>query len=288
MAESKAPTDHDLPLWDVPSAATTADKETRIHPTAIVDKGAKLGCGVEIGPYCHIGPKAVIGDQVRLVSHVIVENQTTIGARTIAHPFATLGAIPQDLKYSGEAAELIIGAENSIRQYVNMSIGTEGGGGKTVVGRRNIFMVNVHIGHDSVVGDNCIFANGVSLGGHVFVGDHAVLGGHAAVHQFCRVGTRSMTAGGAMVVQDVPPFCMVHGDRATINGLNVVGLRRAGFTGDDVKDIKNMYRLLYSESLTVDDAIARIEAEVADTGWRRLFVDFLRQSARGVCRPSKS
>jgi UDP-N-acetylglucosamine acyltransferase len=271
----------DLPLWDLPPAGGA---DTKIHPTAIVAKGAQIGRGVEIGPYCIIGAQAVIHDDVRLVANVIVENRTTIGSRTIVHPFATLGAIPQDLKYGGEAAELIIGTENSIRQYVNMSIGTEGGGNKTVVGRRSIFMVNVHIGHDSVVGDNCIFANGVSLGGHVTIGDHAVLGGHAAVHQFCHVGMRSMTAGGSMVVQDIPPFCMVHGDRAVINGLNVVGLRRAGFSKDDINDIKNMYRLLYSENLTVEDAILRMEAEIGDTQWRREFVNFLRQSERGVCR----
>jgi len=273
---------HDLELYDIPAANLNAPVE--IHPTAIVAKGAELGKGVSIGPYCIIGPKAVIGDNVRLMSHVTVDGRTTIGARTTVHQFATLGVPPQDLKYKGEDTELLIGEENSIRQYVNMSLGSEGGGGKSVVGRRNLFMVYTHIGHDSIVGDNIVFANGATLGGHVTVDSYSVLGGCCAVHQFCHVGLRAMIGGGSMVVQDVPPYTMVQGDRAKPIGLNVVGLRRAGYSGDAVRDIKAMYKLLYNEGLTVDDCLLRIEAELADTEHRRLFVDFLRKSERGVCR----
>lgn len=274
--------DTPINLADLPEASGSG--EVRIHPTAIVEKGAQLGKGVEIGPYCVVSAKAVLHDWVRLASHVTVEGRTTIGERTAVYQFATLGVKPQDLKFHNEDTELVIGPENSIRQYVNISIGTEGGGGRTVIGRRNLLMVYVHVAHDCVVGDNCVFANAVSLAGHVMVRDHAFLGGHSAVHQFVKIGELAMLGGGSMVVQDVPPFVMVQGDRAVPSGLNVVGLRRAGFSHDEVKDIKTMYKLLYNEQLTLEDCIARIERDVADSRWRRLFVDFLKSSQRGVCR----
>jgi UDP-N-acetylglucosamine acyltransferase len=275
-------TPHDLELYDVPAADPKAP--VVIHPTAIVDKAAQLGAGVEIGPYCVVGPRVVLGDNVRLSSHVVVEGRTTVGARTAVHQFATLGVPPQDLKYKGEDSALEIGEENSIRQYVNMSLGSAGGGGKTVVGRRNLFMVYTHVGHDSIVGDNVVFANNATLGGHVVVDSHSVLGGCCAVHQFCRVGTRAMIGGGSMVVQDVPPFTMVQGDRAKPIGLNVVGLKRAGYSLDEVRDLKTMYRLLYNDGLTVEDCLARIAAEVPDSEARRTFTRFLRESERGVVR----
>ena len=274
--------DADITLADLPEA--TGSGEVRIHPTAIVEKGAQLGKGVQIGPFCVVGPKAVLHDYVRLDSHVTVQGRTTIGARSAVYQFATLGVIPQDLKFRNEDTELIIGAENSIRQYVNISIGTEGGGGRTVIGRRNLLMVYVHVAHDCVVGDNCVFANSVSLAGHVTVRDHAFIGGYAGVHQFVKVGELAMLGGGSMVVQDVPPFVMVQGDRAAPIGLNMVGLKRAGFTTDEVKDLKAMYRLLYNEGLTLEDCLARIERDVADSRWRKMFTQFLKASERGVCR----
>jgi UDP-N-acetylglucosamine acyltransferase len=270
----------DLDLYDV----VGHDGPTSVHPTAVVDPKAELGRGVFVGPFCVVGPKVKLGDGVRLLSHVLVDGRTTIGARTAVHHFASIGVAPQDIKYRGEEAELVIGEENSIRQYVNVSLGTAGGGGRTSIGRRNLLMVHCHVGHDSVIEDNCIFANGVSLGGHVQVQSHAVLGGHAAMHQFCRVGTRAMVGGGSMVVQDVPPFVMVQGDRARAMGLNVVGLRRAGYSADAVRDLKTMYRLLYSDALTVEDAVAKILEETAATPERALFVDFVKASERGVCR----
>ena len=274
--------DADITLADLPEA--TGSGEVRIHPTAIVEKGAQLGKGVQIGPFCVVGPKAVLHDYVRLDSHVTVQGRTTIGARSAVYQFATLGVIPQDLKFRNEDTELIIGAENSIRQYVNISIGTEGGGGRTVIGRRNLLMVYVHVAHDCVVGDNCVFANSVSLAGHVTVRDHAFIGGYAGVHQFVKVGELAMLGGGSMVVQDVPPFVMVQGDRAAPIGLNMVGLKRAGFTTDEVKDLKAMYRLLYNEGLTLEDCLARIERDAADSRWRKMFTQFLKASERGVCR----
>lgn len=274
--------DTPINLADLPEASGSGD--VRIHPTAIVEKGAQLGKGVEIGPFCVVGSKAVLHDWVRLSSHVSVQGRTTIGERTAVYQFATLGVIPQDLKFHNEDTELVIGPENSIRQYVNISIGTEGGGGRTVIGRRNLLMVYVHVAHDCVVGDNCVFANAVSLAGHVVVRDHAFMGGHSAVHQFVKIGELAMIGGGSMVVQDVPPFVMVQGDRAVPSGLNVVGLRRSGFSHNEVKDIKTMYRLLYNEQLTLEDCVSRIERDVSDSRWRHMFVDFLKSSQRGVCR----
>ena len=272
----------DLHLFDIPAADSSAP--VVIHPTALVDPKAQLGQGVVVGPYCIVGPHVSLGDQVRLESHVVVSGRTFVGARTVVYPFATLGVYPQDLKYGGEEGVLEIGEENSFRQYVNLSIGTGGGGGKTVIGRRNLFMVYTHVAHDCQVGDNIVFANSVSLAGHVRVESHVVLGGFAGVHQFCRIGTRAMIAGGSIVVQDVPPFTTVQGDRAKPFGLNLVGLKRAGYSTDQVKDFKNMYRLLYNEGLTVDDCISRIEQEVPAGEEREAFVTFLKQSERGVCR----
>jgi UDP-N-acetylglucosamine acyltransferase len=274
--------DNAITLADLPEA--TGSGEVRVHPTAIVEKGAQLGKGVQIGPFCVVGPKAVLHDWVRLDSHVTVQGRTTIGERSAIYQFATIGVIPQDLKFRNEDTELIIGAENSIRQYVNISIGTEGGGGRTVIGKRNLLMVYVHVAHDCVIGDNCVFANAVSLAGHVTVKDHAFLGGYAAVHQFVKIGELAMLGGGSMVVQDVPPFVMVQGDRAAPIGLNIVGLKRSGFSTDEVKDIKTMYRLLYSENLTVEDCLSRIERDVSDSRWRKMFVEFIKASERGVCR----
>jgi UDP-N-acetylglucosamine acyltransferase len=272
----------DLKLSDVDN--WQPPKEVLVHPQAIVEQGAELGKGVTIGPYCHIGPRVKIHDGARLLSHVIVSGRTTIGEKSIIYPFATLGSVPQDLKYSGEDGGLILGPENSVRQYVNMSIGTDDGGLLTKIGARNLFMVYAHVGHDSHVGNNCVFVNGVSLGGHVAIADYSIVGGHSAVHQFCKLGLRSFVAGGAMVVQDVPPYCMVHGNRAVINGLNVVGLKRSGISAEEIKGIKSMYRLLYKENLTVEDCIKTILRDVENSKSRDIFVNFLRKSERGVCR----
>ena len=272
----------ELSLFDIPTGKD--GDQVKIHPTAVVEKGAQLGKGVQIGPFCVVGPKVVLEDYVKLDSHVTVSNKTTIGTKSVVYQFSTIGVYPQDLKFKGEDTELIIGPENSFRQYSNVSIGSEAGGGKTTIGRRNLFMVYSHVAHDCKIADNCIFANGVSLAGHVEVQSNAVIGGHAAVHQFCKVGYRSMTGGGSMVVQDVPPFTMVQGDRAKPIGLNIVGLKRAGLSPDDIKDIKSMYRLLYSENLTVDDALARMENELKPSQYLKIFSDFLKAAERGVCR----
>jgi len=258
------------------------DEGVVIHPQALVEKGAELGRGVHIGPRAMVGSHVKLGDDVRIGAGATITGRATIGQDTIVFPFATIGSVPQDLKFKGEDTEVIIGEGNRIREYVNISLGTVGGGGKTQIGDHNLVMVYTHIGHDCIVNNHCIFANGVQLAGHVEVGNGVVFGGLSAAHQFTQYGDMAMIAAGAMVSQDVPPFCMVHGDRAKVNGLNVVGLRRAKLK--NLSDIKAMYRLVYGENITLTSAVERIEAEVPASAARDLFVSFLRQSQRGIVR----
>ena len=197
---------------------------------------------------------------------------------------ATVGSDPQDLKYAGEPTILTVGKNNKIREYVNISTGTVGGGNKTVIGDNNLFMVYVHVAHDCIIGDNNIFANSVALAGHIEVGNHVVFGGMSGGHQFTKYGDRVMVAAGAKVAQDVPPFCMVHGDRAKINGLNVIGLRRSGMSRDSIKQIKEMYRITYSENLPLEDAISKMESSIEESSEKALYIDFLKASERGITR----
>ncbi len=259
-------------------------ERVQIHKTAIVHEGAELGHGVQIGPYAIIGSKVKLADEVIVEAHALVDGRTTVGARTRIHSFASVGSKPQDLKFAGEDTELLIGSDNMIREYANLSLGTVGGGGKTIIGNGNLFMVYTHIAHDCVVGNECIFANGVAIAGHAKIGNKAVFGGLSGLHQFCLVGEMVMVAAGAIVTQDVPPFVLVHGNRAQPSGLNVVGLRRSGLTQSQVSDVKASYRLIYNESLTIEGARAAILADIGDAGVKSKFLDFLAASKRGVCR----
>jgi UDP-N-acetylglucosamine acyltransferase len=257
--------------------------EFKVHPTAIVADTAEIGNDVEIGPFSIIGPNVKIGDGTWIDSHVVIEGRTTLGSGNKIWRFASIGTRPQDLKYHGEDAVLIIGDNNMIREYVNMSIGTEHGGMKTVIGSGNLFMVNVHVGHDCIIGDNSIFANGVSLAGHVELENHIFLAGHSAVHQFCKLGSYSMAAAGAIVTQDVPPFVTVQGLRASPNGLNSVLMKRQGFSKEEISLVKNIYKTIYRSGLPFDDAKAKIK-ELGDSDLVKLFSDFLNSSTRGICR----
>ncbi len=263
---------------------TEAPTGGSIHPSALVAAEAELGDGVVIGPRAIVGPAVRLDRSVEVGAGAIINGATRIGEATRIYPMATVGSDPQDLKYAGESTELVIGAHNSIREYVNISTGTVGGGGRTTIGDHNLIMVYSHIAHDCHMGHHCILANGVHLAGHIEVGDHVVFGGMSGGHQFCRFGERAMVAAGAIVVQDVPPYCLVQGDRARINGLNVVGLRRSGLDRPTVSDIKAMFKILYNENLTVADAMERIKQEVRASDVRNAFVDFLTKSERGVCR----
>jgi UDP-N-acetylglucosamine acyltransferase len=255
-----------------------------IHPQAVVAPGAELADGVEIGPFAVIGSEVRIGRGTTVGAHAVIEGRTTIGERNRIFQYAALGAIPQDLKYHGEQTTLVIGDENQIREFTTMHIGTEGGGGVTSVGNRNLFMNFSHVAHDCQIGNRVIFANGATLAGHVIVEDHVIVGGLSAVHQFVRLGESSMLGGGAMVVQDVPPFCVVQGDRAGLVGLNVEGLRRRGFADDDLRALRVAYRTLFRSGLTVRDALRKMREEQPLGAAAERMVRFVESSRRGICR----
>jgi UDP-N-acetylglucosamine acyltransferase len=232
-----------------------------IDPTARVADGAVIGPDVTIGPYCVIGPHVVIGESCRLIAHVHMTGHTTLGARSVVHPFASLGTAPQSVRYRGGPTRLVIGSDCDIREGVTMNTGTEDGGGLTAVGDHAMFMVGSHVGHDCVVGSGVTLANNAVLGGHVTVGDHAFLGGACAVHQFVRLGEGVMVSGVSGVGADVIPFGFAIGQRATLDGLNVVGLRRRGFARGDIHRLRRAYRALFVGGGVFRDRLAQTERE---------------------------
>lgn len=259
---------------------------TSIHETAVVDPAAKIGAHVSIGPYCVIGPDVVLGDGVVLKSHVVVEGITEIGEGTRIFPFASIGTAPQDLKFKGEKSRLIIGRKNVIREHATMNAGTEGGGMETRVGDNGLFMIGTHVAHDCVVGNHVIMANNATLAGHVIVGDFAVIGGLAAVHQFVRIGAHSMIGGLSGVEHDVIPYGSVMGERASLAGLNLVGLKRRGFDRDTIHGLRAAYRGLFEGEGTLDERLANISDEFADNTVVQQVTDFIRGgSKRGLVVP---
>ena len=257
-----------------------------IHSTAIVDPAAKIAEGCQIGPYCIVGPDVTLAEGVELRSHVVVEGRTTIGARTRIFPFSSIGQIPQDLKYRGEAAELRIGADNIIREHVTMNIGTEGGGMLTEVGDGCLFMIGAHVAHDCRIGNRVIMANNATLGGHVTVEDHAIIGGLAAVHQFVRIGRNAMVGGMTGVEHDVIPYAMAFGDRARLQGLNVVGLKRHGFDRSEIQALTAAYRMLFSDDATLAERVERVADQMGEAKGVAELVNFVRaDSSRALCRP---
>lgn len=261
-----------------------------IHPTAVVARTAEIGNGVEIGPYCCIGADVVLGDNVVLRSHVVVDGHTRIGARTEIFPFASLGLAPQDLKYDGEASELVIGTDNTIREYVTMNPGTVGGGMLTRIGNRCLFMIGAHVAHDCRIGDYVIMANNATLGGHVTIGDHAILGGLCAIHQFVRIGPHAMIGGMTGVENDVIPYGSVMGERGRLSGLNVVGLKRRGFSKDQIHNLRAAYRLLFSNGeSTFGERLTGIAERFRDDAAVMSLVDFIEaDSSRGLTQPRSS
>jgi len=220
-----------------------------IHPTAIIAEGAVIGEGTTIGAYSIVGPHVVLGKNNLIGPHVVVEGRTFLGDGNQIYQYATVRANPQDLKFHGEPSELRIGNSNIIRECVTLQPGTEGGGMLTKIGDGNLFMANSHVGHDSFVGDRCIFANGCALAGHVTVGSRVVVGGLSGIHQFVRLGDMSMIGAGAMVAQDIPPYCMAQGDRAKLIGLNKIGMERGGVSKEEILSFRKIYRaLLLSEA----------------------------------------
>ena len=257
---------------------------TRVHSTAIVDPRAELDSDVEIGPYSVIGAGVTIGKGSKIHSHASIQGRTRLGEHNVVFPFATVGSVPQDLKYRGEPSELTIGDRNTIREYVSLNPGTAGGGMITQVGDQNLLMMYCHIAHDCRVGSRNVIANGATLGGHVTIEDFVIVGGLVGIHQFVRIGTGAILGAGSMVSKDVPPYCNATGDRARLRGLNLEGLKRRGIDKTVIDTIRKAYRILFNSNLKTDVALQRIRGELPPIPEVEKFVSFIVESRRGVCR----
>ena len=256
-----------------------------IHSTAIIAPGAELDSTVSVGPYAVIGEYVKIGAGTTIGPHAVIEGRTEIGCDNQIFQFTSIGAVPQDLKFSGEETSLTIGSRNRIREFVTIHLGTETGNGITTVGNDNLFMAYSHIAHDCIVKDHIVMANAATLAGHVEVDDYAILGGLSAVHQFTRIGCHVMASGGSMISQDVVPYAIIQGDRARIVGLNLTGLKRRGFTSDALSNIKKMYKLVFRSNLNLDEAVVQIEAQFDGSQEEvATYLDFLKKSERGLAR----
>lgn len=260
--------------------------DSRIHPSAVVEDGASIGAGSVIGPFCHIGADVRLGDGVQLVSHVVVHGRTSVGARTRIFPFASIGHEPQDLKYRGEPSTLTIGNDCLIREGVTMNPGTEAGGMETLVGDRCTFLANSHVAHDCRVGSNVILSNNVMLAGHTRIGDYVIMGGGSAVHQFVRVGDHSFVGGLAGVEHDVIPYGMALGNRAYLAGLNLIGLKRRGFSREAIHDLRRAYRLLFAAEGTLQERVEDVAAEFSTHPQVHEILDFIREGGdRAIVTP---
>lgn len=255
-----------------------------IHPTALIDPAAQIDTDVEIGAYAVIGPHVSVGKGSKIGHHTVVEGHTRIGENNTVFPFASLGQAPQDKKYAGEETRLEIGNGNNIREFCTLNLGTVQDVGVTRVGDDNWIMAYVHIAHDCQVGDHCILANNATLAGHVTLGDWVVLGGLTALHQFCHVGAHAMTAGGSIVVQDIPPYVMAAGNHASPVGINSEGLKRRGYSAEAIKAIRMAYKQLYRNGLSFDDAKAQIAKGAETVTELALFNEFFARTTRGIIR----
>ena len=258
----------------------------QIHPTAIIHDGAKLHDSVEVGPYSIVGPHVTLAEGVRLLSHVNIEGLTEIGEGCVIYPFASLGSPPQHLGHKGEPTRLIIGDRNVIREHVTMNTGTVAGGGVTRVGSDSLYRVGSHVAHDCIVGDRVTFANNATLGGHVQVGDFVFMGGLAAAHQFSRIGRYAFIGGVSAVTKDVIPFGSVWGVHAHLEGLNLVGLKRRGFSREEINDLRSAFRLLFAEEGTFQERLEDVARVFAGAERVMEIVDFIRADAnRPLCLP---
>jgi UDP-N-acetylglucosamine acyltransferase len=260
-----------------------------IHATAIIDPKAELDSTVEVGPYAVIGPNVKIGAGTKVGAHTVIEGKTTIGKGNQLFQFTSIGAAPQDKKYANEPTELIIGDNNTVREFVTLNRGTSQDQGVTRIGNDNWIMAYVHVAHDCVIGDHCIFANTTNLGGHVQIGDWVILGGASGVHQFCKIGAHAMSGTGSVVLHDVPPFVMVSGNTAQAHGINSEGLKRRGFSIDEIGQIRQAYKTLYKSNLTLAEAkiaLAEVVANApADSAKSvQLILTFLGSVTRGIVR----
>jgi len=255
-----------------------------IHPTAIIDRSAQIDETVSVGPYAVIGPNVILSQGVDIGAHAVIYRDTAIGPHTKVHAHAVLGGDPQDLKYEGQTTQLVIGASNTFREFSTANRGSVGGGGVTTIGDHNLFMAYSHVAHDCSISNHCVLSNCASLAGHVTVGAHAILGGLTAVHQHSRIGRCAMLAGGAKVAQDVPPFTLAKGDRAQLYGLNVVGLRRMGFSKDTIRLLRDVYRDLFQQPGSQREAVKQIRQTYFENPEIMELTVFIEDSTRGVCR----
>ncbi|PAF53773.1 acyl-[acyl-carrier-protein]--UDP-N-acetylglucosamine O-acyltransferase [Helicobacter sp. 13S00482-2] len=252
-----------------------------IAPTAIIKEGAKIAENVEIGDFCVIGENVEIGEGSKLYNNVTILGNTKIGRNNTIFPYAVLGTIPQDLKYDGEEVELIIGDKNLIREHCMINPGTKGGGSKTIIGNENLLMAFVHIAHDCIIKNHCILANNATLGGHVEMGDYVNIGGMTPVHQFVHIGDGSMIAGGSVLTQDIPPFCMAEGNRAIIRGLNKHRMRKL-FSHEDIDFISKLYKRIFSCSAPMRELVQNELEQNPQNEYVLRICNFILQSQRGI------
>jgi UDP-N-acetylglucosamine acyltransferase len=255
-----------------------------IHPTAVIAADAELGDGVEVGAYTVIGPGVVIGANTRIGPHALIQGPTRIGADNQIFQFASVGSAPQDKKYKGEPTRLEIGDRNVVRECVTLNRGTTKDQGVTVIGSDNLFMAYAHVAHDCLVGSNCVLANSATLGGHVHLGDWVIMGGFSGVHQFCKVGAHAFIANNAAVTRDVPPYVMAVGQPAAAHSVNAEGLKRRGFTPEQIRNLRSAFRLLYRSGLKLSDAAAQLAALAEEQPEVRAIVEFLPLSTRSIVR----
>jgi UDP-N-acetylglucosamine acyltransferase len=256
-----------------------------IHPTAVIDSGAEIAEGVEIGPYSVIENGVSIGEGTRVGPHVVIREGTHIGKRCQIFQFASIGEAPQAFFYRGEKTSLFIGDQNIIREFVTLHRGTIKGGGKTVIGNDNFFMAYSHVAHDCQIGNQVVMANGATLGGHIVIEDRAVIGGMVAIHQFCQVGAYAIIGGLTGVLMDIPPYTKAQGDRAKLFGLNTIGLKRANFSEETLKALKKAYRIIFRSNLTLEKAMTKLrEDEISQKPEVQHLIQFIQRSKRGISR----
>ncbi|BDA84704.1 acyl-[acyl-carrier-protein]--UDP-N-acetylglucosamine O-acyltransferase [Aureimonas sp. SA4125] len=261
----------------------------QIHPSSIIEDGAVIGEGAEIGPFCHLGSRVTLGPGAKLVSHVVIAGNTTIGANVHIYPFASLGHAPQHLKYRGEDTRLVIGDNCLVRESVTMNPGTVQGRSETTIGNDCSFFTGAHVAHDCQLGANVTLINNVMLAGHCVIGDHATIAGGSGIHQFTRIGHHAYIGGLAAVEGDVIPFGMVLGNRAYLSGLNVIGMKRAGFNREAVRNVRKAYRMLFSDDLTFRENMDEVQSEYPDDPLVQDLLGFIRSGGdRAICFPRHS
>jgi len=261
---------------------------TAIHPTAIIDQNASIADDVEIGPYCVVGAEVALAAGVKLHSHVVVEGRTSIGEQTAVFPFASLGHRPQDLKYKGEESRLEIGSNCVIREHVTMNPGTEAGGMLTSVGDRCLIMVATHVAHDCRIGNDVILVNNVTLAGHCTIGNHVIMAGLSGAHQFVRIGDYAFVGGMTGLENDLIPYGMAIGNRAHLAGLNLVGLKRRGFSRDQIHALRNAFKALFSGDGNLKSRLSTVESDYAADPNVMKIIEFIREGGdRAICTPQQ-